>query len=255
MNGTAESALEAAPQGAKSHAGLWRILILVAIVAALIVAVRLLPVKAWLDALLKWTEGLGIWGPVVVAAFYIVACVLFLPGSVITLGTGFIFGVLKGTATVSVGSTLGACAAFLVGRTIARRAIEHKVAGNAKFAAIDEAVGQQGFKIVLLTRLSPIFPFNMLNYAFGLTRVRFRDYALASWVGMLPGTVMYVYLGHAMREVTAKLTEATAGPAQKSSAQQVFFWVGLAIAIGVAVFVTRVARKALQQATAKDSHE
>jgi uncharacterized membrane protein YdjX (TVP38/TMEM64 family) len=233
----------------KSRAGLYRLIALAVIIAALIVAVRVLPVRQWLNAVLRWTEELGVWGPVFVVGVYLVSCVLFLPGSVITMGTGFLFGVVKGTITVSIGSTLGACLAFLLGRFVARKAVERKVADSPKFGAIDHAVGEQGFKIVLLTRLSPIFPFNLLNYAYGLTRVRFGHYALGSWIGMLPGTVMYVYLGHAMRRVAATVAEATQKGAQKNTtAQQVFFWVGLVIAVGVAVFVTRVARKALREA-------
>jgi uncharacterized membrane protein YdjX (TVP38/TMEM64 family) len=204
----------------------------------------LLPVKAWLVSLLEWTQGLGVWGPVFVAAFYIVACVLFLPGSVLTLGTGFIFKLLVGTITVSIGSTIGACVAFLVGRTIGRNWIATRVAANPKFAAIDNAVGRQGFKIVLLTRLSPIFPFNLLNYAFGLTKVSIGKYALASWIGMFPGTLMYVYFGAGLRS----LADAATGKVETGIAGRVFFWFGLAATIAVTVFVTHIARKALKQA-------
>ena len=157
---------------------------------------------------------------------------------------GFLFKLLVGTITVSIGSTLGACAAFLVGRTVGRGWISSKIAANKKFAAIDSAVGQQGFKIVLLVRLSPIFPFNLLNYAFGLTRVSFAKYALASWIGMLPGTVMYVYFGAGLRN----LADAAAGKVETGIAGQIFFWLGLAVAIVVTIFVTRLARKALKQA-------
>jgi uncharacterized membrane protein YdjX (TVP38/TMEM64 family) len=186
-----------------------------------------------------------------VVLFYIVACVLFLPGSALTLGAGFLFKLLWGPVIVSIGATLGACAAFWVGRTLARGWIAKKVAGNAKFAAIDEAVGREGFKIVLLTRLSPIFPFNLLNYAFGLTRVRFRSYALASWIGMLPGTIMFVYIGSGLRS----LADAAAGNAQPPPAQRIFFWAGLVVAVGVAVLVTRIARRALKEATPTGSQE
>ena len=178
----------------------------------------------------------------VVVLFYVVACVLFLPGSILTIGAGFLFKLRSGTVTVSIGATLGACAAFWVGRTVARGWVAKKIAGNAKFAAIDEAVGREGFKIVLLTRLSPVFPFNLLNYAFGLTRVRFRSYALASWIGMLPGTIMYVYIGSGLRS----LADAAAGGGQQSPAQRIFFWAGLAVAVAVAVLVVRIARRALQ---------
>lgn len=221
-----------------------KLMIFVAAVVGLIVAVWLLPVKDWLVGALEWTEGIGVWGPVFVVVFYVGACVLFFPGSVLTLGAGFIFKLLVGTITVSIGSTLGACAAFLVGRTVGRGWISSKIATNKKFAAIDSAVGQQGFKIVLLVRLSPVFPFNLLNYAFGLTRVSFAKYALASWIGMMPGTVMYVYFGTGLRN----LADAAAGKVETGIAGRIFFWLGLAVAIVVTVFVTRLARKALKQA-------
>jgi pyruvate/2-oxoglutarate dehydrogenase complex dihydrolipoamide dehydrogenase (E3) component/uncharacterized membrane protein YdjX (TVP38/TMEM64 family) len=223
-------------------------LILLAVLVLLIIALSVLPVKQWLVSALEWTEGLGLWGPVFVAAFYIIACILFLPGSVLTLGAGFLFKVIVGTITVSVGSTLGACAAFLVGRTIARNWISKKVAANEKFAAIDDAVGRQGFKIVLLTRLSPVFPFNLLNYAFGLTKVSFWKYALASWIGMLPGTLMYVYFGAGLRS----LAHVAAGNVETGTAGKVFFWFGMAATIVVTVFVTRLARKALKDAVKSD---
>lgn len=225
------------------------------LIIALIVALSILPVEEnrarVKDSLMKgleWIQQLGYWGPVFLAAFYVVACVLFLPGSVLTLGAGFLFKVILGTVTVSIGSTLGACAAFLVGRTVGRDWISRKIAGSERFATIDDAVGRQGFKIVLLTRLSPIFPFNLLNYAFGLTKVSFVKYALASWIGMLPGTVMYVYFGAGLRS----LADAAAGKVETGAAGRIFFWFGLAAAVVVTVFVTRVARKALRQAVPKN---
>jgi uncharacterized membrane protein YdjX (TVP38/TMEM64 family) len=221
-----------------------KIIVLFLVIAALVTATFFLPVKDWLIKALEWTRSLGIWAPVFVVFFYIVACILFLPGSVLTLGTGFIFGVLVGTITVSIGSTLGACAAFLVGRTVARDWISKRVENNKKFEAIDEAVGHLGFEIVLLIRLSPIFPFNALNYAFGLTRVSFINYALGSWIGMLPGTLMYVYFGAGVRS----LADVAAGQVETGIAGRIFFWCGMAATIIVTVFVTRVARKAIKQA-------
>ena len=215
-----------------------------ALIAALFVAGWFLPVRSSFIAVLDWARGLGFWGPAVVVLIYVLACVLLLPGFILTIGAGFIFKFWLGAATVSVGATLGACAAFWVGRTVARGWVAKKIAGNAKFAAIDEAVGREGFKIVLLTRLSPVFPFVLLNYAFGLTRVRFRSYALASWIGMLPGTVMYVYIGSGLRS----LADAAAGARAQSVAERVLFWAGLAVAVVVAVLVARIARRALQQA-------
>ena len=213
------------------------------IIVAVIAAAALLPMKDWLVKVLQWTQGLGVWGPIVVIVFYIVACILFLPGSVLTLGAGFIFKLFVGTIVVSIGSTLGACAAFLIGRTFGRDWIAKKVAKNEKFAAIDNAVGQQGLKIVLLIRLSPVFPFNLLNYAFGLTKVSFVKYALGSWIGMLPGTVMYVYFGAGLRS----LADAAAGKVETGGAGQIFFWIGLVVTIAVTIFVTALARNALKQ--------
>ena len=223
-----------------------RLVIIVVIAGAAVASMYFLPVKDYLISLLNWTASLGTYGPIFVVAFYIVACVLSLPGSVLTLGAGFLFGVVKGTITVSIGSTLGACAAFLVGRTVARGWVAAKVEGDPRFAAIDQAVGREAFKIVLLSRLSPILPFNILNYAFSLTKVPFWKYALASWIGMIPGTIMYVYIGNGLRELTKEATEqASRGPEAK-----IMIWAGLAVAVVVVVVVTRIARRALKRAIA-----
>ena len=235
---------ELAPAKAKGTRGIFKLIVLVVILGGLLLAGKLFGVQRYFVPLLEWVRSLGLWGPVLVAVFYVLFCVLMVPGSVITLGAGFLFGLISGTITVSIGSTLGACAAFLVGRTFARGWVEQRVVGRPKFRAIDEAVGKQGFKIVLLTRLSPVFPFNIQNYAYGLTKVKFWQYALASWLGMLPGTLMFVYFGSAARS----LTEAATGQIQAGPAQRVFFWVALAATIAVVFFVTRVARKALTQA-------
>src|SRR6266481_2507369 len=179
------------------------------------------------------------WGPAVFA----LAC-LVLPGSLITLAAGSLFGVVVGTAVVSLSSVTGACLAFWLGRTLARGLVEKRLAGNRRFRALDQAVATGGFKIVLLTRLSPLFPFTLLNYAFGLTKVRSRDYVLASWIGMLPGTVMYVYLGSTVKE----LADVAAGNVEGGPARRVLFFVGLAATVVVTVYVTRLARRALRQA-------
>lgn len=234
----------------RRHQGLWKIVALVGVVAGLFVVFKFLPVGEYVIALLEWTRGLGIWGPIVVAGVYILACVLMAPGSVLTVGAGFLFGLVGGTITASVGSTLGACAAFLVGRTVARGWVEQKVVRRPKFKAIDRAVGREGFKIVLLTRLSPIFPFNLLNYAYGLTEVRFWSYALASWLGMLPGTVLFVYIGWSLAKVGTSLAEVKEG--QSNPAISILFWgVGLVVLFALVFFVTRVARKALDEAVGK----
>ena len=221
-----------------------KLVVLAVILAGLVVASLLLPVKDYVIAVLEWTQGLGFWGPFFVAAFYVLACVLLLPGGAITLVAGFLFGAVVATITVSVGSTLGASAAFIVGRTFARDWVRRKMAGRPKFEAIDKAVGEQGFKIVLLTRLSPIFLFNIQNYAYGLTGVKLWKYTLASWIGMMPGTLAYCYIGSGLRS----LTEAAAGKTEGGWVQQAFFWGGLAATIVVVIVVTRIAQKAMKRA-------
>ena len=219
-----------------------RLLALAALAIAMGLCAVLLPLKEYLQRFLEWAGDLGPWGPVLLAAAYVPACVLFVPGSVLTVGAGLAFGVVTGTVAVSAGSVAGASLAFILGRTLARGWVEGMIAGNAKFRAIDRAVARQGFKIVLLTRLSPIFPFNLLNYAFGLTRVSFRDYVLASWIGMLPGTVLYVYLGSLLTNLAEIFSEKGV---KGGAGEQALFYVGLAIAALLTVYVTRIARKAL----------
>ncbi len=224
-----------------------RIGIATLLVTGIVAGLTLLPVKGYLAQFLEQIESVGPWGPVLLAGAYAVACVLFVPGSILTLGAGFLFGVVYGTIAVSVGSVLGATAAFLVGRTLLRGWIEGRIASYPRFQAIDRAVGEQGFKIVLLTRLSPIFPFNLLNYAFGLTNVRLWQYVLASWIGMLPGTVMYVYVGSALKS----LADVAAGSSAGGTPQTVFFVVGLVMTIVATVVITRVAKRALNEAVAE----
>ncbi len=221
---------------------------LYAVAGALIVlALKYFHVQDLLKAALDWIGKLGPWGPVIFIGLYVVATVLFVPGSVLTLGAGAVFGVVLGSVCVSISATLGATAAFLVGRYLARDAIARKIEKNETFATIDRAVAGEGWKIVLLTRLSPVFPFTLLNYAFGLTRVKLSHYVLASWLGMIPGTVMYVYLG--------SLVNVGAGHRRRTTGEWVLYGVGLLATAIVTVFVTRVARRALTKKIGGDKIE
>ena len=220
---------------------IFRIVTFAVLVVSIGASLFLLPTQEYLSWFLAWVQRIGPWGAVLLGAAYIPAALLFVPGSLLTLGAGFALGVGLGTVAVSIGSTLGASAAFLAGRTLARGFIEAKLSHNPRFRAIDQAVKHEGFKIVLLTRLSPVFPFNLLNYAFGLTPVSLRDYFLASWIGMLPGTVMYVYLGSAAKN----LADLAAGKVEGGTGQQALFGVGLLATVAVTVAVTRVAKRAL----------
>lgn len=193
----------------------------------------------------QWVDGLGVWGPVVFIVGYALAVVAFIPGSLLTLAAGAIFGVAEGVVIVFVAAVLGSTAAFLVARYLARDAIERRLAGDTRFAAIDRAVGEQGRKIVFLLRLSPVFPFNLLNYGLGLTKVRAVDY-LAAAPGMLPGTLLYVYSGKVAGDVAA-----VAGGVQleRGAGYYSVLVLGLLATAVVTVFVTRIARRALREAT------
>ena len=220
-----------------------RLLLLVAAAVAVVLVGR--RGGAHLPEFAAWVNDLGLWGPVVFMAGYAAAVVAFVPGSLLTLAAGAIFGLLRGTIYVLIAATIGACAAFLVSRHLARRAIEHRIAGNPRFAAIDRAVAADGRRIVFLLRLSPVFPFNLLNYALGLTSVRFVDYALAS-AGMLPGTLMYVYYGKLAGDVAAL---AGGAAVERDAAYYGVLVLGLVATVAVTTLVTRTARRALRQAT------
>ncbi|AHJ28712.1 TVP38/TMEM64 family protein [Nodularia spumigena] len=198
--------------------------------------------QIWLRNALQWIDGLGAVGALAFILLYIVATVAFLPGSILTLGAGVVFGVVMGSLYVFIGATIGATAAFLVGRYLARGWVAKKIAGNNKFRAIDEAVGREGLKIVLLTRLSPIFPFNLLNYAYGVTGVSLKDYFLGS-VGMIPGTIMYVYIGSLASNIATIGTEAQP---DNPGVQWAIRIIGFIATVAVTVYVTKVARKALE---------
>ncbi len=211
----------------------------------LLIAAHYFNVQELLTRALAYIAGLGAWGPLLFIAIYILACVLFLPGSVLTLGAGVLFGLFAGSVISSIASSLGATAAFLVGRYLTRDWVAKKIENHPRFKSIDDAVATEGWKIVGLTRLSPLFPFNMLNYAYGLTKVSLRDYFFASWIGMLPGTVMYVYIG----SLIGDLARLGAGDRARTGAEWTLYLVGLVATVAVTVYITRIARSALNKKT------
>ena len=219
--------------------------VLVGIVAIIALAALGRQFGVFLDGFVEWVEGLGALGPIAFILGYVAATVAFIPGSVLTLAAGAIFGLGQGVLYVMIGATTGASVAFLLARSVARDAIAQKLAGNPRFAAIDRAVGREGLKIVVLLRLSPVFPFNMLNYGLGLTNVRFADYVLAS-VGMLPGSLLYTYSGFVAGDVVR-----LAGGAGAARGPEYYAVValGLAATIAVTTIVTRTARRAIRDAT------
>jgi uncharacterized membrane protein YdjX (TVP38/TMEM64 family) len=198
---------------------------------------------AYVPALAAWVDGLGFWGPFAFILFYAIAVVAFVPGALLTLAGGAIFDLLWGTVYVFCAAVVGSSLAFLVARYLARGAVERRFGDNARFAALDRAIGENGLKILFLLRLSPAFPFTFLNYAVGLTRISFRDYLLASF-GMIPGTVLYVYYGKLIGDVAAL---ASGVAPDRGAGYYAFLALGLVATIAVTALVTRIARRALHE--------
>ena len=219
------------------------------IVAGLVILVALVALGrqfgTLLDRFVLWVDGLGAVGPLVYMAGYAAATVAFVPGAVLSLAAGATFGLGWGVLYVMLGATTGASLAFLLARYVAREAIARRIAGNARFAAVDRAIGREGFKIVLLLRLSPVFPFNLLNYSLGLTKVRLADYVAAS-IGMLPGTLLYTWSGVVVGDV---LRLAGGGGPERGPVYYGVFVLGLAATVAVTALVTRTAQRALGEAT------
>jgi uncharacterized membrane protein YdjX (TVP38/TMEM64 family) len=195
---------------------------------------------------LAWIDGLGAIAPLAFILLYIVITVAFVPASVVTLGAGVVFGVIKGSVLVFIGAMLGATVAFLVGRYVARGWVASKIAHSPRFQAIDDAIAQSGRKIILLLRLSPVFPFNLLNYGLGLSQISLKDYVVGT-IGILPGTIMYVYLGSLVGNL-ATLGADASQPPEAARIQWMIRLVGLIATVAVTLYVTRIARKALNEA-------
>lgn len=216
------------------------------LLALLIVATRSAYVQDVLRTLLMRIEDLGWWGPVAFVATYNLATVLFVPGSVLTLGGGAIFGLWWGSVYVFAASILGAVFAFAIGRYLCRDRVVKYMESHPKFKALDRGVSQQGLKIVFLTRLCPLFPFNLLNYALGITQVSLKDYVLGSF-GMIPGTIMYVYSGSLVGEVAAIGTQTVYANPQDSAVKWLINIISFLATVAVTVFITRIASKALEK--------
>ena len=238
--------VESTPGGSGGHRR-WRLAVRVVVGAAALVALLLLGRVggSYLPGFAAWVAGQGVWGPVAFIAGYALATVALVPGSLLTLAAGAVFGVAAGVAYVFVGAVLGSTLAFLVARHGVRGLVERRIGGDPRFARIDAAVARDGRKIVFLLRLSPVLPFNLLNYALGLTRVRLTDYLIAS-LGMLPGTLLYVYSGRVAGDV-ASLAGGTG--VERGPGYYIVLGLGLLATVIVTVMVTRIARRALQEET------
>ena len=220
--------------------GRWLVVAALA-VAALLVAGRMLPFREGLDAFGRWLEGLGPAGYALFVAAYGLVTVLMMPAVLMTIGAGYFFGLLPGVALVSAGSTLGAAAAFLIARHLVRERVARYAAANPRYAAIDHAVGKKGWPIVFLLRLSPLVPFVLSNYFYGLTAIRFWPYVLSSWIGMLPLTFLYVSFGVAGREAAVP----SAGPA--TAWKWGLLAAGALVTLAATVYAGKVVKGALEE--------
>ncbi len=221
-----------------------RIGIVALLMGAAVATLFFLPVQRYGTACLQWIQGLGGWGPILFVGLYVIVCLVFLPGSALTLAGGFMFGAAKGIAAASLGATLGAAAAFFISRAIGREPLEGKMLGHPRLLAVDRAIGGQGFKIVLLVRLCTLFPHDLMSYAFGLTKVSPWRYVLATWLGRLPGIVVWSYLGSNAK----KWSDLTTGKIQSGIGEQILLWLGLAAMVAVAIVLAEISRRALHEA-------
>jgi uncharacterized membrane protein YdjX (TVP38/TMEM64 family) len=228
-----------------SKSAVVQLIVLIGILIALFLAMKFLPVQQWTRNFNEWVGQMGVAGILIFIGFYAVATVLLVPGSILTIGAGFAFGLWKGFLAVSAGSTLGAALAFLVARFVARDKIEIIARRNEKFRRIDNAIGKEGAKLIFLLRLSPVIPFNVSNYFYGLTAVKFWSYVLASWIGMMPGAFLYVYIGVASK---AAVSVATGSEAVQHGWQYwTFTSIGLIATIVVTIWATKIVRDALDR--------
>jgi uncharacterized membrane protein YdjX (TVP38/TMEM64 family) len=211
------------------------------IVIAVVLLIRALPTRQLFEPVQAWIDSLGVWGPLALGVIYLVAALLLIPGSILTLAAGALYGLVLGTVIASLASTTAAAIAFLIARYLAREKVRRKIARSAKLAEVDRAIGEQGWKIVAMLRLSPAIPFNLQNYLYGVTAIGFWTCVLVSWVSMLPGTFLYVYLG--------SLGRTAAVDAETSTAEWVARIVGLVATVGVTAYLTWLARSAMARQT------
>lgn len=221
-------------------------IIVVLIVVTLSIMTAILPVKEWIREFVAWVQQLGPAGVVIFIIAYALATVLFLPGWIFTVSAGLIYGIVAGTAIALTGAVIGASLAFLVARYLLRQNIEELTKKNPRFRAIDEAIGKNGWKIVGLLRLSPLIPFNLSNYFYGITSISFPAYVFVSAIGMIPGTLLYAYLG------AIGQAGVSGGTTTHSKWQYVLLAIGLVATIAVTILVSRIARNALKKSGAVD---
>lgn len=228
----------------------FRMALLLLFFAAISTACLTLPIEKILKGFLLWIKrDLGPWGPLVLAVAYIPLTVLAVPASILTIGGGYLFGLPLGFFADSIGATIGATAAFILGRTLGRSYVTSKLKNYPKFQAIAVAIQRSGFKIVLLLRLVPLLPFNMLNYLLSVTPVTLGQYMLASWLGMMPITFAFVYIGTTLKD----LSDIRHAWNDGSTSHWIFIALGFVVSVILMVSITKVAKASLDKALADNA--
>ena len=223
-------------------------LFFIALIILLALAAWQLPLSEWLEQAFGWIENNKQTAWLVFAIAYIAAIVLLLPASVFSLAAGYLFGVLQGWILVVITATIGATLSLVIGRSLLRDWVLKRARDMANFSKLDEAVSKKGFLIVLLTRLSPVFPFSLINYVYGVTKISVKDYTLATLIGIIPGSLLYIYIGSTMKN----LQDVLSGNIEQSPAQQWLLYGGLIATVILTVMITRIARTALNEAAHLD---
>jgi uncharacterized membrane protein YdjX (TVP38/TMEM64 family) len=190
---------------------------------------------------LMWLDAQGAWAPVLFTLIMALVVVLVLPGVLFTTGAGFVFGVMKGTLCVVLGTTLGAGIAFLIARHLFGARATRFIMARAKMKLVSDDLAARGWKIVLLTRLVPFFPFKLSNYFFGLTRFTLRDFIIGTFFGIIPFSMFNAYLGSIAADI------ATLGVREegRTPAEWALYGAGLVATIVVVLYLNRLARRAL----------
>ena len=223
----------------------WKWIATAVVVAALVAMAQMLPIADVALELVEYVRDAGAVGVAIMALAYVAVTVALLPASVMTLAAGFVYG-FAGFAVVWPAAVLGALIAFWLARTVLRGWVGARAVSHPKFAAIDDAIGESGLVVVFLLRLSPVVPFGALNYLLGSSKVKTRDYLVATSIGIIPGAFLYVYFGTLITSA-AELS----GGAPSGGGLRTAFLVGGSIATVLAtVWITRVARRKLAAATA-----
>lgn len=209
------------------------------LLAMILTAAYFLNRSGFLQKTLGWIEGRGAWGPAIFVLVYTLSCIFFVPSFIFTFSGGVLFGIGKGLLLSLAGTGAGSLAAFLIGRYLAREPVEKMIARNPEFQKLAAALRKKGWKVILLARFSPLFPFLIGNYAFGLTPIRASHYLIASVLGTIPSALVYTYLGF----ITGGFASFAREGRTRTGSEWLLLIFGLAATLGLAWYLRKFAEK------------